>query len=395
MQKFTFYSPTRIIFGPDTENNVGQEIVNAGGQRVLLHYGSQSAKKSGLLDRVKKSLKEAGLMYVTLGGVEPNPKLSLVERGIALCLEQSLDFVLAVGGGSVIDSAKAISVGAGDPEMDIWEDVFIKKLLPDNKLPVACILTLAATGSEMSASMVITNEKDMMKRGYSNDFFRPLFSIMNPELTYTQPPYQTACGCADIMLHTMDRFFTLTDGNGLTDMIAYSVLKTIVKYAPVVLQEPDNYEARSEIMWAGSLSHNTLTGLGAQEDWAPHQFGHELSGKYDATHGASLTAIWASWARFVYQNRPERFAAFGAEVFGLEQENDPEKDALKAIDATEKFFQSLGVPVSIGELLGRTVSEEEINELSNKCTFGLTRTIGSFMKLGFDEIKAVYSAANV
>jgi alcohol dehydrogenase YqhD (iron-dependent ADH family) len=395
VQNFMFYSPTKIIFGRDTERNVGQEILRAGGHRVLLHYGSQSAKRSGLLDRVTTSLQQAGLAYFALGGVEPNPKLSLVRKGIALCLENQIDFVLAVGGGSVIDSAKAISVGAGDSRLDLWEDVFLKKQLPNTKLPVACILTLAASGSEMSASMVITNEDGLIKRGYSNDLFRPLFSIMNPELTYTMPAYQTACGCADVMMHTLDRFFTPTRGNGLTDMLAYSVLKTVVKHAPTLLKEPDSYEARSEIMWAGSLSHNTLTGLGAEEDFAPHQLGHELSGKYDATHGATLTAIWSSWARFVCQNRPERFAEFGAEVFGLTPGNDSKQNALNAIAAAERFFRSLGTPISIGELLGRTISDEEIDELSRKCTFDLTRTIGSFMKLGYDEIRTIYSTSNV
>ncbi len=393
MRSFTFYAPTKILFGKETEKKVGREIKEFGGQRVLLHYGSKSAKKSGLLDRVEASLKEAGVFYLSLGGVEPNPKLSLVREGIALCQKESLDFVLAVGGGSVIDSAKAIAVGVGSPELDIWDDIIVKKVPLKDALPVASILTIAAAGSEMSYNMVLTNEDGMIKRGYASQKIRPKFSILNPELTYTLPSYQTACGCADIMMHTMERYFTLTSGNEMTDHIALGVLKTTVKFAPKALEAPDDYDARSEIMWAGSLSHNTLTGLGANEDWATHQLGHELSGMFDAAHGATLTAMWGSWARFVYKNRPERFAAFGAELFGLELTGDAEADALRAIGKTEEFFSSIGLPTNSRELVG-ALSEKQLEELSYKCTFGRTRTIGTFMELGYDDILKIYRDSN-
>ncbi|MCX7615353.1 MAG: iron-containing alcohol dehydrogenase, partial [Clostridiales bacterium] len=263
MQNFTYYSPTRIVFGKETEGKVGQEVKRFGGKRVLLHYGSKSAKESGLLGRVEKSLKEAGISYISLGGVEPNPKLGLVKKGIELSLKEDVDFILAVGGGSAIDSAKAIAIGAKNPNFDLWEEFFVKRTEPDDTLPVGTILTLSATGSEMSYSTVIINEDGMSKRGYSTDKIRPRFSILNPELTYTLPRYQIACGCADIMMHTMERYFSLSVGNEMTDYIAMGVLKTIVKYAPVALKTPDDYEAQSEIMWAGSISHNGLTGLGA------------------------------------------------------------------------------------------------------------------------------------
>lgn len=393
MQKFTFYSPTKVIFGKETEGKAGEEIKRLDGTRVLVHYGSKSAKESGLLERVEKSLKEAGLFYIELGGVKPNPRLGLVREGISLCKKEAIDFILAIGGGSTIDSAKAIAIGVKNPELDIWEDFFVNKAKTGKAIPVASILTISATGSEMSDASVIMNEDGMLKRSIHSDAIRPKFSILNPELTYTLPRYQIACGCVDIMMHTMERYFTQMTGNGMSDHIAMGVLKTIVKYAPVAIQRPDDYEAESEIMWAGSISHNDLTGLGGSSDWGTHQLGHELSGMFDSAHGATLSAMWSSWARFAYKARPERFASFGAELFNTALTGDDEKDAMAAIEKTVEFFKSIDMPVSIKELVG-TLPDDKIEELTYKCTYCDTRTIGKFMKLGRKEIYEIYKQAN-
>ncbi|MDP4110280.1 MAG: iron-containing alcohol dehydrogenase [Bacillota bacterium] len=393
MQNFTFYSPTKIIFGKDTERNAGQEIVRFGGTRVLLHYGSKSAEKSGLLSRAEASLREAGLYYTKLGGVEPNPILSLVYEGVSLCKKEKIDFILAVGGGSVIDSAKAISIGAKNPDLDVWDDVIAGGKQISEVLPLGTILTIAASGSEMSNSVVITNDKTVVKRGYNNDIVRPRFSILNPELTYTLPTFQTACGCADIMMHSMERFFSVTEGNEVSDMLAVAVFNTVKKYARTAIDKPEDYQSHSEIMWAGSLSHNGITGLGAVNDWATHQMGHEISALFNSAHGAALTALWGSWARFVYKTRPERFAEFGSKVFNLPLTGDSDKDALKAISKTEEFFSSLGLPVGLTELAGK-LSEDEVRNLAYRCTYQMKRTIGGFMKLGYDEIFEIYRVAS-
>lgn len=393
MQKFELYMPTKIVFGKETEKEVGRLVQEFGGKKVLLHFGSQSARKSGLLDRVEAALKEAGLSYVSLGGVEPNPKLSLVREGIALCKKEGVDFVLAVGGGSTIDSAKAVAIGVKNPELDIWEDIFIKAAQPKETLPVGTILTISAAGSEMSYNTVVTNGDGGIKRGYANANIRPKFSILNPELTYTLPKYQIACGCVDIMMHTLDRYFTSSVGNEMTDQIAYGVMKTVVKFSPVALAKPDDYEAQSELMWAGSISHNTLTGLGAAADFATHQLGHEYSGMFGAAHGATLSAVWDTWAKFVYEARPERFAAYGEEVFKLAPTGDAKKDAIRAIERTEAFFKSLDMPTSAKELVG-PLTEEQLTEMAHKCTFFGKRKIGSFMRLGYDEILAIYKGAS-
>ncbi len=394
MKKFVYYTPTYVLFGPGIEEKTGTEIVKRGGTKVLLHAGKGSARRSGLLDRIEKILRDAGLEVIVLEGVEANPKLSLVREGIRICREKNVDFILAVGGGSVIDSSKAIAVGAANPDLDIWEDFFIARKQPEKILPVACVLTIAAAGSEMSASMVVTKEEGRIKRGYSSNMIRPVFAVLDPELTYTLPAYQTGCGCADIMMHTLERFCTTTEGNHLTDKLAVSVLQTIVEYGPRAIAEPTDYEAQSEIMWAGSLSHNGITGLGNKEDWATHQLGHELTGKYDASHGATLTAMWGSWARTVYTEKPERFAALGLLVFGFTPSGDMEADALAAIDRMEEAFRSLKMPTSIPELLGRTLDDGELDELAYKCSFQGTRTIGGFRVLTQEDMRKIYAKAN-
>lgn len=393
MNDFTFYMPTKVVFGKGVERRAGEELKKQGAARVLLHFGGQSAKKSGLLDRVEESLNNSGIPFVSLGGVKPNPRLSLVREGIKLVRKEKVDYILAVGGGSVIDSAKAIALGALY-DGDVW-DIYEKKAEPKAALPVATVLTLAAAGSETSESSVITNEEGWLKKGFSHDLIRPRFSLLNPELLYSLPAYQTACGIVDIMMHTMERYFSPGGTNEMSDRIAEQVLRNAVYYGEIAVQEPENYEARSEIMWTGSIAHNNLTGLGRQGDWATHQLEHELSGLFDVAHGAGLAAMWGAWAKYVYQKDVKRFARFGANVWDLPyQEMNPQETALAAIEATMHYFSSIGMPVSIKELLGRNVTEEELHILSEKCTFFGTRTIGSFMVLDYDEIKAIYQGAN-
>lgn len=397
MKNFTFHIPTKIVFGEKTELEVCKEIAALGGRRVLLHYGSNSAKRSGLVDRVASSMRESGLHVVELGGVQPNPRLSLIREGIVLCRKEEIDFVLAVGGGSVIDSAKAIALGTMNPDKDLWKDLILPRAVTKKCLPVGVILTIAASGSEMSHNMTTTNDDDpcsMIKTGYGNPYIRPKFSILNPELTYTLPAYQTSSGCADIMMHSIERFFTTTTGNEMSDYIAIAVLKTIVKYTPVALEKPDDYQARSEIMWAGTVSHNSLTNLGSVACFPIHQLGHELSGKFDVAHGASLTAMWGSWARYVCQKvRPTRFAELSARLFGHPSCGDPVEDAQRAIESMERFFRSIGMPICLEELTG-VLSQEELEDMTIKCTRNRTKTIVGIYPLEYDDVLAIYQAAN-
>ncbi len=392
MNKFEFYSPTKVIFGKDVENSVGSEIKKWGGSKVLIHYGSGSIIKSGLLSRVESSLKEEGLEYVTLGGVVPNPRLSLVREGIELCRAEKVDFILGVGGGSAIDSAKAIALGVLY-DGDVW-DIFDGKVLPSKALPHCNIITLAATGSETSSSAVITNEEGWLKKGHNSEFNRPKFTLLNPELQFTLPSYQTACGIVDIMMHTMDRYFSPGGINEISDRIAEALLRTVIQYGRVAMKDPTNYEARSELLWAGSLSHNHLTGLGRMGDWAPHQLEHELSGKYDVAHGAGLAAIWPSWARYVYKEDVMRFARFACNVWGLHLNyENPSETALRGIEVTAEYFRSLNMPTSITELLGREATIEEMKDMAIKCTFYGKRTIGNFKVLKEEDILAIYKSS--
>ena len=393
MNSFTFYSPTKVIFGKGVELTVGSEIKKWGGSKVLVHYGGRSAIESGLLERVETSLRKENIDYVLLGGVKPNPRVSLVREGVRLCRQEGVDFILGVGGGSVVDSAKAIALGV-PYDGDVW-DIFEGKAMPSKALPHCNIITLAATGSETSSSSVITNEENGLKRGFNSELNRPRFALMNPELLYTLPPYQTACGIVDIMMHTLDRYFSPGGINEMTDRIAEALLRTVIQYGNICMKEPTNYDARSEIMWAGSLSHNHLTGLGRTGDWAVHQMEHELSGKYDVAHGAGLSAIWDSWATYVYKENVMRFARYGANVWGLNLNyENPEETALAAIAATKDYFSSLGMPVSIPELIGRPATEEELRDMAVKCTFFGKRTIGSFKVLKEEDIYSIYKESN-
>ena len=392
MLDFTYYTPTKVVFGKHAEEQVGRLTAEQGAKKALVHFGGQSAQKSGLLDRVVESLHAAGVETVLLGGVKPNPRLSLVYEGIDLCRKEGVDFLLAVGGGSVIDSAKAIGYGLAN-EGDVW-DFYEKKRQPSACLPVGVVLTIAAAGSEMSDSSVITKEEGGLKRSVKSDLSRPRFAVMNPELTYTLPPYQTASGCTDILMHTMERYFTPRQGQGaeFTDGLAESLLRTVMASARVLRDDPLNYDARAHVMWAGSLSHNGLTGCGTLGDWATHQLEHELGGMFDVAHGAGLAAMWGSWARYVYREDPARFARFARNVMGLCDVGSQEQTALAGIEAFEGFLRDIRMPVNLPQL-GLEVTDAQIEELAYKCTFMGKRTIGSFKVLGEEDIKAIYRRA--
>ena len=391
MQNFDFYTPTRMIFGKDTQKQVGKIVKEYGFKKVLVHFGGASAKKSGLLDQVTDALEAEGIAYVTLGGVQANPTLAMAKEGIALCKKEGVDMILAVGGGSVIDSSKCIADGVGNPDTDVW-NFFIGQGAPKKALPVGVILTLSASGSEMSASCVITNEEQGLKRGFNSVTHRPLFSICNPELTYTVSKFQTGCGTVDIMMHTLERYFSLGGDTPLTDRIAEGLLKTVIEAGKVADQEPDNYEARASLMWAGSLSHNGLTGLGRDFFMQVHQLEHELSGMYPRiAHGAGLSALWPSWARYVCAGDVNRFARYAVNVWNIDMDfENPMNTALAGIQATEDFFKSLGMPTSLKEL---DVEPEKIEEMAVKCTNYGKRTLPGIKVLGKEEMMEIYRMA--
>lgn len=394
MHAFTFSLPTQIVFGPGSEAEVGKLIVQQGGHRVLVVYGGQSAVRSGLIAKVQQALTAAGLEQETFGGIHPNPRLFQVREGVEKAKNMHSDFILAVGGGSVIDAAKAIALGVANPEADLW-DFWLRKQPVERILPVGVVLTISAAGSETSNSAVLTRDDTLEKRGLGSELLRPRFAVMDPELTYTLPPYQIACGVVDIMMHTMDRYFTSVTDNTLTDEIAEGVLRNAVRWGKKALSNSKDYQAMSELMWTGSISHNDLTGLGAPKDFAPHQLGHELSAKFDCAHGASLSAVWGSWAAYCWKQNPTRFAQFGLKVWGLElAETTMEDLAQQAIMQTVDYFRSLGMPTCLSELGCPIQTEEELQELARRCTFYGTRTIGAFQVLGYDDILAIYRMAN-
>ena len=393
MKDFNFYAPTRVVFGREAEEKLPQLIQQYGGGRVLVHYGGGSAKRSGLLDKVFGMLTEAGIQFVELGGVVPNPLLSKVQEGIDLCRKEHVNFILAVGGGSVIDSAKAIGYGVGYPG-DVW-DFWDGKAVPQTCLPIGVMLTIPAAGSEMSSSCVITNDEGMLKRGVNSDLCRCKFAIMNPERTYTLPPYQTAAGATDIMMHTMERYVSKYEDALLTDAIAEALLRTVKDAVPEVLKNPEDYRHRAAIMWASSLSHNDLTECGTEKDFACHKLEHELSGLFGVTHGAGLAAIWGSWARYVMDKHLNRFAQFAVNVMGVTNDfTDPRATALKGIEAIECFFRAIGMPTSIPELIGREATDEEIDEMVRKCSRDGKMKIGAMEVLIPVDMVKIYRAAN-
>lgn len=396
MQNFQFYVPTKVVFGQGTVDQVGQLVAEQGCKKVLVHFGGRSAKASGLLDRVCASLQNAGVPYVTLGGVKPNPRLSLVYEGLELCRKEGVDFLLAVGGGSVIDSSKAIAFGLANPDLDVW-DLYDRRAQATACAPLGCVLTIAAAGSETSNSSVITKETPDgdLKRGYGNDLCRLRFAIMDPTLTYTLPDYQTACGCTDIMMHTMERFFAYEKDNDVTDNISIGLLRAVKKNALILVKDPKNYNARAQIMWAGSLSHNSLTGCGidGHGDWATHQLEHELGGMFDVAHGAGLAAMWGSWARYVCDAQPARFAQFAREVMEVPTTGDDMIDALAGIAAFENLMHELHMPTNLPEL-GVTATEQQIKTLAYHCTFEHRRKIGCVKVLDENDIANIYRMAN-
>ncbi len=399
MQKFEYYVPTKVVFGKDTENQTGEQCKAFGASRVLIVYGGQSAIKSGLIDRVEKSIKSEGLACEKIGGVVPNPLLSKVREIIKLAIDFKADFILAVGGGSVIDTAKAVAHGAANPDTDVW-DYFCGEGVVTKSLKHGCVLTISAAGSEMSNSCVITNDElsEHTKRGFNTEFNRCQFAIMNPVLTYTLPKYQIAAGVADIFMHTSERFFAKVQGNHLTDEIAYGLFRDILRYGEIGVANPTDYEAMSEIMWCGSISHNGITGVGSKGDtardgdWACHQLGMAESALYNYTHGATLTSIWGSWANYVRNENMDRFVQYARGAFGINEGSDLQR-ALMGIRMTKWFFESIGMPTSLTQIMGRTPTDDELWALADNCSYGGTRTIGSLKVLDKQDMYNIYKAA--
>lgn len=392
MKNFTLYTPTRIVFGKEVEKETGRLAKEQGASKVLIVYGGGSIIKSGLLKSVQESLQKEGIAYTELAGVKPNPRMSLAREGVEKAISFGVDLILAVGGGSSIDTAKAIAIGAANEGIDLREFWSGKEAIT-KVLPVGAVLTIAAAGSEMSDSAVLTNEETGKKGGVNTDLVRPRFAVMNPELTYTLPKYQLTCGIVDIFMHTIERYFTPEDGNELTDEIAEGLLRTLIRNGLKAVEQPKDYDALSEIMWCGSLSHNNLTGLGRPKDFACHKLGHEIGGMFDEAHGATLSAVWGSWARYVYQLDIERFANYGKKVWNIELDK-AEEAAIAAIEKTEEFFRALDMPVSIGELSIGVQPDEVLKKMAESATKGGTVKLGCFKRLDMQDMYEIYKIAN-
>ena len=381
MNNFAYCSPTKFIFGKGEENNVGQYMKELGSKKVLIVYGGQSAEKSGLLGRVRESLKKADVAYVELGGVQPNPRYELALEGMDIVKKENVDMLLAVGGGSVADTAKCIAVGVYD-DGDAWEDFYVGNKEVKKAMPVSCILTIAAAGSEGSNSSVITYKG--IKGDLGCELIRPVLSIMNPELTMTLPAHQTACGVSDIFAHIIERYFTNTKEVNLTDELCEGLMRNILKYGKVAVEHPDDYNARAQVMWTGTLAHNDICGCDRDQDWASHMIQHRIGAKYDSAHGAGLATIYPAWMKFVYKHDVPRFVRFATKVMGVD--NDvfhPEEVALEGIRRVKEYMHNIGLPTTLAEL---GVKEEDIPELADfHC--------GGFVPLGPDEIKQIYELA--
>lgn len=389
MINFEFHTPTKVIFGKNTETLAGKEIASRGYKKVLIHFGGTYLYENGVLDRVHKSLEENGISYTDLGGVVPNPHMSLVKEGVKLCKEEGVDFLLPIGGGSPIDSAKAIAYGLVN-DFDLT-DLYMGKVTTNKIAPLGCISTIAATGSETSNSSVITIEEGMLKRSYNHDCSRPLFAIMNPELTYTLPAYQTASGAADIMMHTMERYFTNTEHTELIDSMAEGLLVTVREAAIKALKDPRDYNARADLMWAGSLSHNGLTGTGRVSDFASHKIEHELGGMFDVAHGAGLCAVWGSWARYVYKTNVPRFARFAVKVFDAPLNLfNLEETALRGIEGWENWCDKIGMPTSMAAL-GIHPTDAQIEEMAEKCVAAGGGQVGFFKPLYKEDVIRIFN----
>ncbi len=388
MNNFNFYSPTEFVFGKGAENDCGKYVKKYGGTKVLIHYGSGSAIKSGLVDRVKKSLEANGISYAELGGVQPNPRDTLIYKGIELCRKENVDFILSVGGGSCIDSSKAIALGV-PYDGDFWDFYGTGKPV-ETALPIGTVLTIAAAGSEGSGASVVTKEEGMLKRDTGSDLLRPRFSVLNPELTQTLPAYQTACGATDIMAHVFERYFTNTREVEVTDRLCEAILLTMIKETPRVIKDPNNYEARANIMWAGTVAHNDIVGVGRSQDWNSHGIEHELSGLYDCAHGAGLAVIMPAWMEFVYKHDVMRFAQMAVRIWGCQMNfENPEATALEGIASFRKFLHNIGMPINFEELGAK---EEDIPVLVEKFGLGDGKT-GGFVELSSKDVAQIYTIA--
>lgn len=389
MDNFIYNIPTKLYFGKGEENNVGKYIKEYHPHKVLLHYGGKSASKSGLLDRVKKALEDEGISYVELGGVRPNPELSLVREGIALCLKEGVDFILAVGGGSVIDSMKAIANGSANPNDDVW-DYHLGKKKPENSLKKAAILTLSAAGSEMSDSCVISNDKDKEKRGCNSVFNKINFAICNPELTYSVSKYQTACGVVDIAMHTIERYFAIGSDTELTDALSEAIIRTVFAFGKVAIAKPDDYNARAQLMLSSSFAHNGLTQMGKTLLLTVHQLEHEVSALYpEVAHGAGLAALWPSWARYVYKYNIPRFKQYAKNVWNIDS-GDDEADINEAINRQEQYYKDIGMPIKLSEL---GVKEEDLEYLAYHTSRAKTRIIPGYKPLAYEDDLAIFKMA--
>ena len=385
MKNFEFQNPTRILFGRGTEEKVGEQVAKYS-KNILLHYGGGSIKSSGLYDRVIDSLKKAGVTWVELGGVKPNPRLSLVQEGIKLCKERKLGLILAIGGGSVIDSAKAIAMGSVI-EGDVW-DFFLGKGAPIDALPIGTVLTIPAAGSEASTGTVITNEDGWFKRSVNSELLYPRFSILNPELAFTVPKFQVACGVTDIMAHLMERYFTNVSHVEFTDRLLEATMKSLISQAPLVMKNPQDYDAWSELMWIGTIAHNNFLDTGRVGDWASHDIEHEISGIYDVTHGAGLAVVFPAWMKYVLMHDLNRFVQWSVRVWNVEMDVfNPEAVARAGIERMEKFFQSLGIGTQLSDL---GIHDNRIDEMADKCTNGDTHTVGNFVKLNREAIQQIF-----
>ena len=388
MDNFTFQNPTKIIFGKDAENEVGKEVSNYS-KKILLHYGGGSIVKTGLYDRAIASLKSEKIEYIELSGVKPNPRLSLVQEGIKICRDNDINFILAIGGGSVIDSAKAIAFGVLY-DGDVW-DLFLGKAVVAKALPLGTILTIPAAGSESSTGCVITNEEGGYKRAVNSELIYPRFSILNPELAFTLPKYQVACGVTDILAHLMERYFTNTKNVELIDRLIESTMKTVINNIPIILEQNDNYDAWAEIMWSGTIAHNNLLSTGRVGDWASHDIEHELSGIYDVAHGAGLAVTFPAWMKYVYMQDVQRFAQFAVRVWNVENSFwSTEKTALEGIKKLQNFLKSIEMPSNLKEL---GINDDRLEEMADKCTNSDTTTVGNFMKLSKTDVHNVLNLA--
>ncbi len=386
MHNFIWYNPTRIIFGKDTHKKVGEEVAKYS-RNILLHYGGKSIKATGTYEAVTKSLTQAGVRFTELGGVQPNPRLSMVYQGIELCRKENIDFILAVGGGSVIDSAKAIAVGT-QYEGDVW-DFYGKGIRPQKALKTGVVLTIPAAGSESSDGSVITKEDTKDKCSCCTDLMYPQFAMLNPELCYTLPEHQIQAGGADILSHIMERYFVPNNNTDFSDRLCEGAMCALIENLPKVLKERENYDAWAEVMWIGNVAHNGLLGKGRDEDWASHGIEHELSGIYDIAHGAGLAIVFPAWMKYVYHEHPERFIQFGERVFGIRKEDMREEEACEAaIGTLEEFFHRIGLLTRLKDV---GIGKEHFDDMAEKACRG--RDIGSFKPLKKEDVKAIYELA--